>query len=47
VTVSFPPIVDRLGPIAAYAADATAAALFLIFVWRWVKETRGTTLEEA
>ena len=47
VTVSFPPIVDRLGPIAAYATYATAAALSLVFVWRWVKETRGTTLEEA
>ncbi len=46
VTVSFPPVLDALGPAAAYGVYLFFALLSIVFVARKVSETRGRTLEE-
>ncbi|WP_343602791.1 sugar porter family MFS transporter [Mycobacterium sp.] len=44
VTVTFPALRHTLG--FAYGCYATSAALSFLFVWRWVRETRGVPLED-
>jgi SP family sugar:H+ symporter-like MFS transporter len=45
ITVSFPALKDlSLG--LAYGFYAVCALLSLVFVWRWVQETRGKELED-
>jgi len=44
ITVSFPQLRDVLG--VAYGFYALCAVLSFIFVWRWVEETKGKTLED-
>ena len=46
VTVTFPPIVARAGPSTAYAVYAVFSLASFGFVRRWVRETKGKTLEE-
>jgi SP family sugar:H+ symporter-like MFS transporter len=46
VTISFPPIVDSLGPVAAYGIYLFFAVVSFFFVQRLVRETRGRELEE-
>ena len=46
VTISFPPIVDTLGPVAAYGLYLFFAVVSFFFVQRLVRETRGRQLEE-
>ena len=47
VTITFPPIVAAAGPGAAYAMYLAFTLLSFWFVHRFVKETKGRTLEEA
>ncbi len=47
VTITFPPIVAAAGPGAAYAMYLAFTLVSFWFVRRFVKETRGRTLEEA
>jgi SP family sugar:H+ symporter-like MFS transporter len=47
VTISFPPIVAKLGPAAAYGAYMLFSIGSFTFVRHWVRETKGRTLEEA
>jgi sugar porter (SP) family MFS transporter len=44
ITVTFPGLRDHLG--LAYGCYALCAVLSLLFVWRWVGETKGKQLEE-
>ncbi len=44
ITVSFPKLRETLG--LAYGFYAVCALLSLIFVWKWVSETKGKELEE-
>ncbi|MGE2724935.1 sugar porter family MFS transporter [Mycolicibacterium pulveris] len=44
ITVTFPGLRDHLG--AAYGFYALCAVLSLVFVWRWVAETKGKHLED-
>jgi sugar porter (SP) family MFS transporter len=44
ITVSFPQLRDVLG--VAYGFYALCAVLSLVFVWRWVEETKGKQLED-
>ncbi|MDT7754691.1 MAG: hypothetical protein QOH27_589, partial [Mycobacterium sp.] len=44
ITVSFPGMRDHLG--LAYAFYGLCAVLSGIFVWRWVQETKGVSLED-
>lgn len=44
ITVTFPGLREHLG--AAYGFYAVCAVLSLMFVWRWVKETKGLHLED-
>jgi len=44
VTVTFPALRHMLG--FAYGCYALCAALSLVFVWRWVRETKGISLED-
>jgi len=44
ITVSFPQLRHVLG--VAYGFYALCAVLSFIFVWRWVEETKGKTLED-
>src|SRR5690606_13830179 len=44
ITVTFPGLREHLGP--AYGFYALCAVLSLLFVWRWVAETKGRTLED-
>ena len=44
ITVSFPQLREVLG--VAYGFYALCAVLSFIFVWRWVEETKGKTLED-
>jgi SP family sugar:H+ symporter-like MFS transporter len=46
VTVSFPPVLDSLGPGAAYAVYLFFALASIIFIVRKVQETRGRSLEQ-
>ena len=45
VTLTFPGL-SRAGLGFAYGLYTAAAALSLVFVWRFVRETKGRTLEE-
>ncbi|MFI6595248.1 sugar porter family MFS transporter [Nonomuraea sp. NPDC050536] len=45
ITVSFPALSEWNLPV-TYAGYATFAALSFVFVWFWVKETKGRKLEE-
>ena len=44
ITVTFPALRDMLG--LAYGFYALCAVLSLVFVWQWVEETKGKTLED-
>jgi sugar porter (SP) family MFS transporter len=44
ITVTFPGLRDHLG--IAYGFYALCAVLSLLFVWRWVQETKGKHLED-
>ncbi|HZQ30158.1 MAG TPA: sugar porter family MFS transporter [Mycobacterium sp.] len=44
ITVTFPALRDVLG--VAYGFYAVCAFLSLLFVWRWVEETKGKALED-
>ena len=44
ITVSFPQLRDHLG--LAYGFYALCAVLSFIFVWKWVMETKGVSLED-
>ena len=44
ITVSFPALRDVLG--VAYGFYALCAILSFLFVWRWVEETKGKSLED-
>jgi SP family sugar:H+ symporter-like MFS transporter len=46
VTVTFPPIVASMKPTGAYTIYFAFAIVSYFFVRRWVRETRGKTLEE-
>jgi SP family sugar:H+ symporter-like MFS transporter len=46
VTVSFPPLLAAVGLGGAFCLYATFALLSLWFVYRWVAETKGKTLEQ-
>lgn len=46
VTLSFPPLLRGLGPAVAYGVYAGFALLAVLFVLRWVQETRGRALED-
>ncbi len=45
VSTTFPPMSKGLGLGAPYSVHAAFAALSFVFVWRWVKETKGRELE--
>jgi SP family sugar:H+ symporter-like MFS transporter len=47
VTISFPPIVTAAGPAVAYGTYCFFAIVSFVFVRRWVRETKGQTLEAA
>ena len=44
ITVSFPQLRNQLG--LAYGFYALCAVLSFLFVWRWVRETKGVSLED-
>jgi MFS family permease len=44
ITVSFPALRQALG--GAYCFYAVCAVLSFVFVWRWVRETNGVSLED-
>jgi sugar porter (SP) family MFS transporter len=44
ITVSFPKLRDHLG--VAYGFYALCAILSFVFVWTWVRETKGVSLED-
>jgi hypothetical protein len=46
VTVTFLPLLGKVGLGGAYAVYALAAAISLPFVWSAVRETKGMTLEQ-
>ena len=46
VTVSFPPILNQLGPGVAYGIYAVFAVIAIFFVRRYLTETKGRTLEQ-
>jgi len=46
VTVTFLPLLNAIGLGGAYAIYAAAAVVSLPFVWAFVRETKGKTLEE-
>ncbi len=46
VTITFPIILAGVGLYEAYGIYAFCAFLSIIFVWKFVKETKGKTLEE-
>lgn len=46
VTVSFPPILDQLGPSVAYGIYAFFAIVSIYFVRRYLTETKGRSLEQ-
>jgi SP family xylose:H+ symportor-like MFS transporter len=45
VSSTFPPLFD-FSPMLSYGLYGTMCVLAAIFVWRWVPETKGKTLEE-
>ena len=46
VTITFPTLLGRVGLPGAYALYTAASLLSFFFVWRFVSETRGKSLEE-
>ena len=46
VTVTFLPLLKRIGLAGSYGLYTVAAVIFLVFVWTAVQETKGKTLEE-
>lgn len=46
ITMTFPPLLKGIGLGGAYGLYTLCALLSFFFVRRWVKETRGKTLEE-
>jgi SP family sugar:H+ symporter-like MFS transporter len=46
ITVSFPILLTSIGLAGAYGIYAVAAAISVVFVLRYVKETRGKELEQ-
>ena len=46
ITMTFPIMLGSIGLAGAYGFYAFSALLSLLFVWRYVSETRGKTLEE-
>jgi hypothetical protein len=46
VTVTFLPLLKRIGLAGSYGLYTLAAVISLVFVWTAVQETKGKTLEE-
>ncbi len=46
VSTTFPPLLSSVGLGPAYGLYTTAAAISIFFVWFFVKETKGKTLEQ-
>jgi len=46
VTLTFLSIVEALGTSAAFLLYALLSLVTFVFVWKWVPETRGKSLEE-
>ncbi len=46
ITITFPVILDGAGLLGAYGMYAFFAFISILFVWKFVKETNGKTLEE-
>jgi predicted MFS family arabinose efflux permease len=46
VTLTFPVISDKFHPATAFWLYAAMCALDLVFIWRFLPETKGKTLEE-
>ncbi|MGE4489835.1 MAG: MFS transporter, partial [Kiritimatiellales bacterium] len=46
ITMTFPPLLKGIGLGGAYGLYTLCALLSFFFVQKWVKETRGKTLEE-
>jgi SP family sugar:H+ symporter-like MFS transporter len=43
--MSFPVLLSSVGLAGAYGFYTASAVISIFFVWRYVKETRGKTLE--
>jgi MFS transporter, SP family, arabinose:H+ symporter len=46
VTLTFLSIVEALGTSSAFLLYAALSLVTFVFVWKWVPETRGKSLEE-
>ena len=46
ISTTFPPLLDTVGLGPAYGLYATSAAISIFFIWFFVKETKGKTLEQ-
>ncbi|MBD2619151.1 sugar porter family MFS transporter [Synechocystis sp. FACHB-898] len=46
ISTTFPPLWDTVGLGPAYGLYATSAAISIFFIWFFVKETKGKTLEQ-
>lgn len=46
ITMTFPMLLASIGLGGAYGVYTLGALLSFFFVWKWIKETRGKTLEE-
>jgi MFS transporter, SP family, arabinose:H+ symporter len=46
VTLTFLSIVDRLGISSAFLLYAALSLMTFLFTWKWIRETRGKSLEE-
>ena len=46
LTVTFLPLLKRVGLAGSYGLYTVAAVISLVFVWIAVRETKGKTLEE-
>jgi SP family sugar:H+ symporter-like MFS transporter len=46
ISTTFPPLLSSVGLGPAYGLYATSAAISIFFVWFFVKETKGKTLEQ-
>lgn len=46
VTLTFLSIVDALGISSAFLLYAALSLITFLFTWKWIRETRGKSLEE-
>ncbi len=46
ISTTFPPLLDTVGLGPAYGLYGTSAAISIFFIWFFVKETKGKTLEQ-